>query len=65
MPLQRSGPIDACDVPSPCLKVCKMGTAHLCVGCFRTIEEIAGWASMDAEQRIAVLFAAKSRQSRA
>jgi predicted Fe-S protein YdhL (DUF1289 family) len=56
---------DPNDIPSPCLKVCKMGTAHLCVGCFRTIEEIAAWTLMDAEQRVAVLAAAKVRQSAA
>ena len=35
-------------VPSPCVSVCQMHTSSgLCDGCFRTIDEIAGWSRMD------------------
>jgi predicted Fe-S protein YdhL (DUF1289 family) len=31
-------------VPSPCINVCKMDErTGLCIGCQRTIDEIAGW----------------------
>ena len=35
-------------VPSPCISVCRVdaGTG-LCEGCFRTLDEIAAWGSMD------------------
>ncbi|MDM0114871.1 DUF1289 domain-containing protein [Variovorax sp. J22R133] len=35
---------------SPCISVCKMSEASgLCEGCYRTIDEIARWASMSDE----------------
>jgi uncharacterized protein len=42
--------IAACDavVPSPCVSVCKMDAdRRYCIGCLRTIPEIAGWSKMD------------------
>ncbi|MBM3376176.1 MAG: DUF1289 domain-containing protein [Betaproteobacteria bacterium] len=40
-------------VPSPCTSVCTMAAqTGLCAGCFRTIDEIAGWGQMtDSEKR--------------
>lgn len=37
---------------SPCIKVCQMDAARgLCLGCARTLDEIARWGSMtDAER---------------
>lgn len=34
-------------LPSPCNSVCRMhaGTG-LCIGCFRTLDEIAAWSTM-------------------
>ncbi|TMH69644.1 MAG: DUF1289 domain-containing protein, partial [Betaproteobacteria bacterium] len=33
-------------VKSPCIKVCQMDPQHgLCLGCRRTLDEIARWAS--------------------
>ena len=35
-------------VPSPCVSVCRMDTPRqYCLGCLRTIDEIAGWSRMD------------------
>lgn len=35
-------------VPSPCVDVCRMDPATgWCLGCARTIDEIAAWASLD------------------
>lgn len=35
-------------VPSPCICVCTMDrTTGLCLGCYRTLDEIAGWSAMD------------------
>lgn len=31
---------------SPCIGVCQMGEDGYCNGCHRTLEEIAGWATM-------------------
>lgn len=43
----RTGP-----VTSPCTSVCRMDPASgWCVGCLRTIDEIASWSTMDDEAR--------------
>ena len=34
-------------VLSPCISVCRMNGEGVCEGCFRTLDEIAGWSSMD------------------
>ena len=35
-------------VPSPCVSVCRMDAATgLCEGCFRTLDEIAAWSTLD------------------
>ena len=34
-------------VPSPCVSVCRMNDAsRLCIGCFRTIDEIIEWGRL-------------------
>jgi hypothetical protein len=44
------------DTPrSPCIKVCVLDAQNLCVGCLRTLDEIAGWEAMSRTERIAVL----------
>ena len=36
------------EVPSPCVSVCRMDAGRgLCVGCCRTLDEIAAWSQMD------------------
>ena len=39
-------------ISSPCIKVCIVdGKRGLCIGCGRTLAEIAGWGAMDEERR--------------
>ena len=46
-----SGPIT-----TPCVKVCVVdGESELCLGCFRTLEEIAGWSRLTVEQRETIM----------
>ncbi len=33
-------------VSSPCVGVCTVGPGGLCIGCFRTMEEIACWSAL-------------------
>ncbi|WP_374619126.1 DUF1289 domain-containing protein [Pandoraea sp.] len=38
----------ASPVPSPCTNVCRMNPATgWCSGCWRTLDEIAAWSTMD------------------
>ena len=48
---------------SPCLKVCLMNPdTELCRGCFRTLDEIARWASMTDEEREKILLLLEERK---
>jgi len=39
-------------VPSPCISVCRIDDATgLCVGCLRTLDEIAAWGMLDDDAR--------------
>jgi len=50
-------------VASPCINVCKMDEqTGLCSGCFRTIDEIAGWAGIDDSRRLGILAAVAGRR---
>lgn len=41
--------------PSPCTSVCRMDAdSDLCLGCFRTIDEIVAWARQSDRQHRAV-----------
>ena len=43
-------------IETPCVKICTLDArAGLCLGCGRTIEQIARWSSMDASERAKVM----------
>ena len=53
------------DVASPCINVCRMSPdTGLCEGCQRTLEEIAAWSAMSAEEKCAVLAQLQKRGAR-
>ena len=41
--------------------VCTLNDEDVCVGCYRTLEEIGGWGDADAEERLAILDRADDR----
>jgi predicted Fe-S protein YdhL (DUF1289 family) len=53
-------------VASPCNCVCRMDAATgWCEGCLRTIDEIAGWATLDDDAKRAVWEALARRRAEA
>jgi predicted Fe-S protein YdhL (DUF1289 family) len=47
---------------TPCINVCLLDCeVGLCVGCGRTLEEIAGWASMTDRERRAIMVLLPAR----
>ena len=53
-------------VESPCVEVCRMDPAKdVCVGCWRTLDEIARWRDMNDAEREVVLFVVAGRRSSA
>jgi hypothetical protein len=52
-------------IASPCVKVCVVdGESGLCLGCFRTLAEIAGWASFSDAERAAITAGLQARRAR-
>lgn len=44
------------EIESPCIKICVVHPeARICTGCYRSIDEITGWARMSPEARRAVM----------
>lgn len=42
-------------VASPCVSICALNDEDVCIGCFRTGNEISGWGRMKVEQKKEVL----------
>jgi uncharacterized protein len=43
-------------ISTPCIKLCAVsGATGLCIGCGRTLAEIAGWGALDEGQRRAIM----------
>lgn len=51
-------------VESPCIKVCRLDREFgLCLGCFRTLDEIAVWGRARDEVRLGILATAARRRA--
>ncbi|WP_321924576.1 DUF1289 domain-containing protein [Paraburkholderia guartelaensis] len=52
-------------VKSPCIDVCAFdGKTGLCIGCFRTLDEIRGWKKMTDHRRHQILNEKSRRQAK-
>lgn len=58
-----SGPPRA--IKTPCVKVCVIdGESGLCMGCYRQLSEVAGWARLTDEERAAIMAELPDRRGR-
>jgi predicted Fe-S protein YdhL (DUF1289 family) len=49
-------------IRTPCVNVCAVsGLTGLCIGCGRTLDEVAAWASLTDAQREAIMKALPAR----
>jgi hypothetical protein len=55
--------IDAA-VPSPCVDICRLDQQGLCVGCRRTLDEIAEWSRASEARRREILSQLALRAAR-
>jgi len=61
----RKAATDPDHVASPCISVCTMDAASgLCIGCLRTLDEIAAWSVLDATTKRAIVEALPARRAR-
>ena len=52
-------------IASPCVKICALdGASGLCVGCFRTLGEIAAWGGLDPAERARIMAELPARRDR-
>ncbi|MAE20917.1 MAG: DUF1289 domain-containing protein [Pseudomonadota bacterium] len=49
-------------VSSPCVSICALDHNDLCVGCYRTGQEITEWGAMSDEQRREVMVRVAERE---
>ena len=55
---------DSASVASPCTNVCIIDpVTGLCGGCFRTLQEIAGWIDLSATEKRTVIAALDARRA--
>ena len=55
---------DPASVASPCTSVCIVDqVSGLCIGCFRTLDEIAGWIDFSATEKRSVIAALAARRT--
>lgn len=48
---------------SPCINICRMDPdTGLCIGCLRTLDEIARWSALDAKAQEAILCRIEARR---
>lgn len=53
------------EVSSPCVKLCVVHPAErICIGCFRSIDEIAGWSRLSEDQRQRIMAELPARAPR-
>ena len=52
-------------IESPCVRVCMVdGRSGLCLGCYRTLAEIARWSGYTASERAELMRTLPERRSR-
>lgn len=51
-------------IKTPCIKVCVVdGESGLCLGCFRKLNEVAGWTKLTDAERERIMAELPSRRS--
>jgi predicted Fe-S protein YdhL (DUF1289 family) len=48
-------------VASPCVNICRLDAQNLCIGCRRTLSEIAEWSHASDARRLEILSSLKTR----
>lgn len=50
-------------VKSPCINVCKLNEKQICIGCYRSLDEIDNWNQLKDDEKIMVNELAKKRRN--
>ena len=52
---------EAAPIASPCIGVCTLDDDDVCVGCYRSIDEISGWSTAGDDEKRAIVDRAAAR----
>ncbi len=50
------------EIASPCIGVCRLDERRICVGCWRSIDEIVAWRSLNNEEKQRVIAVSEQRR---
>ena len=48
-------------VNSPCINICKLDENKICIGCYRTLDEIANWTKYTNEEKLNIINQLQNR----
>lgn len=51
-------------VRSPCVDICALDDDDVCIGCYRSGDEISAWGKMSNEEKLATLNRVKERRQK-
>ena len=51
------------EIPSPCVSICALNADDICVGCYRTGDEITRWWGMEKSEKLQILEKVKEREA--
>lgn len=51
------------DIPSPCIRNCTLDEQDICLGCYRSLQEIVEWAEASTMKKQAIVEAAAIRRA--
>ena len=51
------------DITSPCVRNCCLNEHDVCLGCFRSLEEIVGWQQSTEQQKLEIIDLTKLRKA--
>jgi len=54
--------VDNTEVLSPCISECRLDDESICQGCYRSVDDIVSWRTLDNADRLKAVDAAKQRR---
>ncbi len=54
--------LNTCHFASPCVRNCCLNDEDICLGCFRSLDEIVAWSAASADEKRATLARCRSRR---
>lgn len=50
------------NLTSPCINICKLDENKICIGCYRTIDEIANWTKYTDKVKLQIISELENRR---